>query len=657
MDGKKFWKIALWVGLCLVACRAMSSPNMVPGALIEPAPQIDGVVGNDEWASASRLEGLQDSDTGEPMEGSEFWLAYDSQYIYLAARLSDPNPSLIRAVEYRTNASVNGDDHIGFSLDPFGRNSSFNTFRINPRGATSLSIAGGRAAKREWIGEILAAGRITDRGWEAEARIPWKLMKLPPAGSRDMRFQIERYFPRTQREGVWRRVPEGRPESTPIWSGVAVPSVPVERVLKLLPYLSTGYDDSAEKGDQFRLNAGLDFRKEIAENFNLVGTISPDFRSVEQGILSLDFSYFERIGNEYRPFFQEGSEFFGGLNSTYRTRRIRNIDFGVNAYGRLDEKTTFGLRTTQDFGRQTTVATQTTYRPDIRSSVTVGYVGLRDRDASNDAVVLRGSRSIGTYSLSYEFAQTLDDELGVGTSQSVNINHNTKTTYFQAGAAQRTSRYRPRLGFAPDTDYKGVNLAGQFEKTHPRGAISETEIYANIESDWRVSGAEYRRAANLYGSLTFRNGIDFDVSVNLERFNRFEDERYSINVEYPRRDAYRRMEVEYEWGILQGSRYENIQWVALYRPLENLQLSGQLQHVRYRGSETQAIFSGNFDLGNDQAVSARIVAGDKDWSWYVGWRRSGGRGAEWFVLFGDPNSEKFEPSLTVKLTVPFEIRF
>jgi hypothetical protein len=95
---------------------------------------------------------------------------------------------------------------------------------------------------------------------------------------------------------------------------------------------------------------------------------------------------------------------------------------------------------------------------------------------------------------------------------------------------------------------------------------------------------------------------------------------------------------------------------ALYRPLWNLQLSASYQAVTRLGqSEDLGIFSFTYDIGREQSVSGRVVQRSGDTNYYLGFRQSGGRGAEYFLILGDPNARRFTKSLILKAVFPFQI--
>lgn len=65
----------------------------------------------------------------------------------------------------------------------------------------------------------------------------------------------------------------------------------------------------------------------------------------------------------------------------------------------------------------------------------------------------------------------------------------------------------------------------------------------------------------------------------------------------------------------------------------------------------------NYDLGNDFYLSGRAVKRDRDWNAYLSFRRSGIRGVEHFLILGDPNAQRFRPTIILKVVVPIDLKF
>ena len=83
-------------------------------------------------------------------------------------------------------------------------------------------------------------------------RIPWREMKLPSPGARDIRFNFQRSDrPNRQRVRAYYRS-IGGVANTPIWHGVDIPKGVTDRSIKLLPYTYLGHDPSIGADGQFR---------------------------------------------------------------------------------------------------------------------------------------------------------------------------------------------------------------------------------------------------------------------------------------------------------------------------------------------------------------------------------------------------------------------
>ncbi len=630
------------------------SSGELPARIAETPPSIDGILEPGEWESYARGEGLIDRDTGKDApETGQFWLAYDQNYIYFAYRAADSRPETVQTNQFRRNASLAGDDSVTFSIDPFGNLSNFNSFSVNPAGAYSLGIAGGRAGKLEWIGEIKSAGRRTESGWEVEARIPWNLMRLPSPGARTARVNVSRYMPRFQRDFVWRDTSQGRIENTGSWKDVVIPPAQSGRSIQLLPYgyLGAGRDKSL-------YNTGLDLRLPVTDQIEAVATVNPDFRNVENEVLSLDLSFFERLAGETRPFFREGSGFFqtGFRDRLFASQRIRSFDVGAKTYGRLTDRQEFGVMALSTLDRQAATVASYTYTPTNRSNLNIATTSLREANRSNDAVWMNYGQGVGPLLVYYQAGATFDEQLGRGGSLEFGADYSVRnfTTYFNARMVERD--YRPRLGFVNDTDFKGFASGLGIEQVYTKGPIQESEYYLNFTNYWRTDGTPYRRSASLYGSLTTRSAFDIDIDARISRFQNFDDHSISLSIEQPRRDPYRRWEYTYTNGRFSENPFQEHSLALRYRPFQRLQTSLTGEWQTYQGESRQLIFGTSWEMDLFQSISGRAVLRDNKINPYLSYNRAGGRGVEYFLIVGDPNALEFRSNVTLKAVFPIEIR-
>lgn len=628
-------------------------PKDLTFAALSAGLQIDGKIEAGEWPDAARREGFADADTGLASdEHAEFWLTADGTFIYLAGRVRT-DPGRLVDDEYRPNVSLRNNDHMRLSIDPFGTAQSFNTFSVNPQGATSIELAGGRAAKTEWVGEFEAFGRKSETGWEFECRIPWEVMDLPAAGIRDVRFNVAWY--RSNRANTYSyKYVAGASANSPFWRSVPIPAVHRARTLKLLPYMIGGFGE-----DGHIVEAGLDFKGELAPGIAAVGTVNPDFRNVESGILSIDPSFFERLASDNRPFFAEGSRYrnVGYDAKIFAPQRIRAIDAGLNFYGRLGERTSAALLATADFGERQALVASFGHSFDDRRTLDFAYAGNYEPGRRNHALNLSYNHRFGEW-LSYYSAQLTDDQER-SSGHRVNFGAFREAAGVEEGfeLIEVSPGFFPRIGFAAETDLRGANVWHTREFQYQRGPLSELQYEASALYYDRTGGGSYRRSVRAELSTRTRAGLEVGLGASYSRFERFDDVGWGIGASYPAGSPYRNVYANYTNDSFREDNVQSYEFGFQYRPIRRLQISVSNEFVSAaQGDEVQQVASWNWDIGRFESLGGRLVRREDDVNWYLSYRMSGKRGAEWFLIVGDPNSREFEPRILIKVVVPISVR-
>ena len=624
------------------------------GIKLTVPPTINGEFAPGEWPEAARREGFFDGDTNLPSdEQGEFWLAYTDEAIYLAARFRT-NPGRIVSDEYRPNVNLRGNDNVSLRIDPFGDGNNFSTFSTNARGATQIELAGGRAAKTEWLGEFEAEGKVTETGWQCEMRIPWSVLSLPPQGKRDIKFNIGWYRSNKQNSYTYRYTNRDS-RLTPVWKGIEIPATLTAKTIKLLPYITGG----VAEGQPPIFNSGFDLKTELTESLTLVGTVNPDFDNIENSILSLDFSYFERLADEGRPFFQEGSQYLrtGFDSRMFAPQRVRNVDTGLNVYGQIDSKTSLGAITAVDIGEQTATAFSISHRPKPNNSIQFAYVGNQQVGKNNDALLLNYFDRIGSQSFFFNNQFTDDDVDGSGWRNNLGFMLNGPGIRGNVEYIQISPKYRPRLGFSPERNLKG--FSGNFRKEHtPTGGPFTAFSYGvgGLTYD-RYDGGFYRNNFRASFDARLRNRLTIELDANYSNFEGSSDFTHGVEIGFPAGDPYRNISLEWTGGRFLGKDYESYGLRASYKPTFRSQLNLRSQWVEFDGFEQQHILSFRYDLSKFESVGGRLVYENEEWNWYLSYRMSGKRGAEYFVLVGDPNAESFQNRLVFKAVFPLSIRY
>ena len=647
-------RLSLAAFILLVACSVYAenptTNHTAKAVKMAKPPTIDGVINDDEWKDVPEFEGMVDAMDGQPApEPAYFWLGYDDKYIYFAARLHDSQPKTIKCTEYRTNSSLTGDDSVQLDIDPYGALTDWSHFGINPKGATLINIAGGRAAKREWVGDFVAKARITADGWEAEARIPWQLIKLPGSGAREVRFDFDRYMPRTNRYYDFTNTVGGDLRGVGKWEGVQLPKVEEDRVLQLLPYTYQGVDQHGNIA-----NGGLDLKMPITDQMTLVGTANPDFRNIENQILSIDFSRFARLAKESRPFFQEGQQYYG--SALIRSQRISSFDTGLNLYGKVNNKISMGLLNTSNFGQEDDFATTWQYSPN-------NLTQLRFSSAVKDTPTIKNRGYLYVYQNQLNKATTLFLR-GMSTQDATNGNGEERTSslVYQKNEStlnltyqQISPNFLPRLGFFPEVNFKGPFVMYMYDRPIQTGKLAELSFDAYGVKYDHFSGGDYRRETGGDVSLGMREGLQLNGAFDFNQFEGSNDHTYTLGLLHPRSDPYKNVGLNYTWGRIEGAQYRSIAFNTAQRFFNKLQLGLTAQFVHLTTDQKQIIASGTYDLGHDKALSGRLVQSDHDFNAYFALQKSGNAGMEYFLILGDPNSTTFKRSLILKVTYPLQM--
>ncbi|MER3414071.1 MAG: hypothetical protein C4341_07535 [Armatimonadota bacterium] len=648
---------------CLLPFHASAQrARELPAVRLDPPPVIDGIVEAQEWASAASSKGFVDRFSERLIaEFNTFiYAGYTEEGAYFAIVAHDPNPGLIRATEYRREGNVSADDSVSVQLNPFGtlEGQDWNTFTVNPRGATQARFAGGRATKREWQGEWLALARTTDTGWEAEFFIPWRILRVPGEGKHTMTLNFERRVPRAQLELQWSSLgPERLPENTGRWVGVELPRVPQPHIFQLLPFVVASMHD--DKGAS--VHSGVDGRMPLSRGLTGLLTINPDFENIENAVVGIDFSRFERLADETRPFFTEGEEFFrfGGTSvRMFAPQRIGQIDAGLKAFGKISTESSVSALFTQRFGREEAAVLRYQRVWGANAELTFGYVLSDKDDVRNHSFGVDGRYRLSQqWSLNGWFAATDDSDKGNGYRSNVSFSYRTGGLTVGAGWQRVDSEFLPRLGFAPRRGFEGVEAFGFYRKSYDSGALAQVEanLFANSRNDVETGGL-FEKSVSGSVKASFRKGPRVELGHNNSAFPALADRRTNVVVRYPSDDPIRNGAIEYAFGTVDAMRYEEIRMSARWRFLWGLSASASLQFVSLAGDmDAQHVFNVSYELSEFQSVSGRAIFRDGEWNVYATYRFSGDFGPEYFVIIGDPNARTFRSRIALKVVLPFDL--
>jgi hypothetical protein len=179
-----------------------SIPNPpAPAVRVSTPPVIDGALDDECWKDAPLVSGFT-HDTKAASVDTEVRMVYDAKAMYFAFVCHDPQPATIRAGQRKRNGNMSTDDTISVGIDPKFDKTNAYWFTTNPAGTQAEDIPGGSASKVEWRGDWHAASKITPGGWTAELAVPFDILRYP-RGQKVFGLMFARNLPRLLEGSNW----------------------------------------------------------------------------------------------------------------------------------------------------------------------------------------------------------------------------------------------------------------------------------------------------------------------------------------------------------------------------------------------------------------------------------------------------------------------
>jgi len=324
----------------------LEQPHIVPHTSIKI--DIDGKLEEQAWREALAIDLPYETWPGENITApvrTEARLLYSQSHLYIGFQAYDPQPTSIRA-NYTERDGIWEDDFVVLFLDTFNDERRAFVVRSNPLGVQSDNIT--LASLEEtisWDAIYESAGQITDCGYSVEMAIPFNQLRFQRSdGDQVWGMNVRRLYPRSVYSHL-DAVAFDRNNDSKLAQFIKIrgfEGATPGRNIELVPTLTGVHTDARSElphGDFHTMNddieAGLTARWGLTANLNLNGTLNPDFSQVEADALLLDIN--EPFALEYeekRPFFTEGSDYFGTLKNVFYTRTIREPLWGMKLSGK-----------------------------------------------------------------------------------------------------------------------------------------------------------------------------------------------------------------------------------------------------------------------------------------------------------------------------------
>jgi RluA family pseudouridine synthase len=628
-------KLSLTLILVLLSASAFAQTNVsspdgrkqMQAVAVTSPIVIDGALDEEVWTRAIPATDFIQADPqeGQPAtEITEVRIAYDADYLYIAARCRDTDPGGIVVNEIRKDFAGRDQDTFEVMLDTFADRRNGFVFSTNAAGAKAdTQVANeGRDVNTNWDAVWWVEARRTADGWTAEFRIPFKTLRFEAGDGKTWGVNFARRVRRKNEASYWSPVSRAYSiyRASAGGSLTGLPSLRPGLNLRLKPYLAAGtVRGIGGRSFDANLDGGVDLKAGITPSLTFDATINPDFAQAEADEQQVNLTQFSLFFPEKREFFLEnaGIFYFGDIARNSRSaarfrppeedlllffsRRIglngageqQPLHGGVRLTGRAGGFT-LGVMTMQGKEHDGTPGTNYTVarvRRDVFRSSDIGAIVIsREPTGSSDdfnRVVGADANFRFFRSLSVNAFAARSETPGVTTNQDAAkaaIGWEDSDKRLQASIMKIGEGFRDDLGFVRRTGvtrqfYDGAWLP-QPEALRKRG-IRQLQPHARLWIYNDPSGELVSRSGHIANQTTWNNGsyMEYAYEPRVEAISRPFAIAPGVAIPNGRYDWTQHLllfegdhsrkfsgSIRYTFGGFWSGSQRNVQTSVLYRP-------------------------------------------------------------------------------------------
>ena len=534
---------AAWLAFVLLVGVRLAEGQTVIAKAAGPI-EVDGVIHESEWANATKYETWYETNPGDNIEPSVktvAWVAYDSRFLYFAVESSDPNPKAISA-PYADHDQISGntDDYVGVLLDTRNDGKSGYLFLLTARGVQYDAVTDDAGSGEDNSPDFFwdTAAKIHEKGWSAEARIPFSSLRYDGSSPGQWGLMLYRNYPRDRRYQMFtNKLPRDVNCFVCNWAKVTgLSDLPTGDHMVLAPYVTANQVGVPREGlgSEFvnrpvGFEGGLDLKWNPTADMTVDATLNPDFSQIESDVAVISTN--ERFAifiPEKRPFFLEGVELFSTTIQAVYTRTITSPRWGARTTGKSGAYA-YTMLVTQDRGGGDVILPSATgsdfAEQDFSSIAAIGRVrrdfgrrsfisflgttreaegGAYNRVLGPDFQWRIGDNNTITGQLLYSSTQEPNrDDLSAkwngeklsGHAAQAWYSHSTATRDFYLQGSDYDENFRADNGFVPQVGWRGAYAEGG-RTWRPKGFFSRVRTFGIGEyQETQGGGLLYRLAS------------------------------------------------------------------------------------------------------------------------------------------------------------------
>ena len=278
--------------------------------LDQPDVRIDGHLDEAVWLDQPVLDEMRviwPETLVEPHHATRVRMFTTPRGLYVGAELDQPADTLVERFANR-DAELNRDTFT-VTLDTSG-NGLFGFWFGICLGGSKMDgkVAPERQFTDQWDGAWTGETSAHENGWVAEMFIPWSIVTMPKDNdTRNLAYSVERKVAHLDETHAWPALYWSQPKFMSALQPIEVQNVNPKQSWEFFPYVASATDGVSDV-DTSKL--GLSYSWKPVADFQLTGTIQPDFGAVESDDVVVNLTAYETYFPEKRLFFLEGSEVF-----------------------------------------------------------------------------------------------------------------------------------------------------------------------------------------------------------------------------------------------------------------------------------------------------------------------------------------------------------
>jgi hypothetical protein len=536
---------------------------------------IDGVLDEPVWTQAVVLSGFSQFSPvdGVPAHDStEVLVWYSPTAIHFGIRAFEGHGAVHASLADRDR--IFADDHVQILLGTFDDGRQATVFAVNPLGVqadgTLVEQGGTRAGSfsAEQVARESAdlnpdfvfqsKGRVTERGYEVEVRIPFKTLRYQSRPEQRWGLHILRRVQHSGYEDSW--VPAKRDAASFLAQSGHIEGLTDLRrglVLDVNPEVTARTvgvraTDGTWRSDTENPEVGGNIRWGITNNLTMNGTVNPDFSQIEADAGQLAFDPRAALFfAEKRPFFLDGSEQFRTPSNLIYTRRIVQPLGAVKLAGKVSG-TDIAFLTAIDDAEIVRDANGT--RPRFAIARVQRDIGAQSRVglAYTDRAVGDNWNRVANADARFVFGKIYDARVQFAQSFTAEGGRNWDAPLWDARFARNGRRFGMRYslsgidpefvtrsGFISRPGVANAGFSHRLTTFGARGSLVEsfsTEL--NLLGTWKYDtftrgGDAQDKKAHLNTTTSFRGGWSLGASILVETFGYDPDLYANTFIEVP----------------------------------------------------------------------------------------------------------------------------